>query len=222
MHLPDLLLDLLYPKRSLTGAEGAWVTQEELSDFRLFPLMLSTDALRKRGIADVDHVVAAGKYDSSPLFQRAIRSFKYGRIDELGAVLAGLMVRSLPGLLPDLRAEGAAAPVLCPVPLHWTRRFQRGFNQSEILARCIAKRQKWPMKPLLRRIRATGHQAHRGRDARLHALDEAFRYSGPKPPPARVLLVDDLFTTGSTLQACAGALKAAGVARVEAIVVAYG
>jgi ComF family protein len=188
----------------------------------LFPLMLPETALRKRGIRDVDHIVAAGKYDSSPLFQKAIRTFKYGRVDEIGALLGAIVVKSLPGLLPDLRAEGDAAPVLCPVPLHWTRRFSRGFNQSEVLARIVGKRLGWNTELLLRRIRATGHQAWRKRDERLQAVQHAFRYRGPQPPPKRVILVDDLFTTGSTLQACAAALKRAGVERVEAIVVAYG
>lgn len=218
----DFLLDLFFPRRSLTGAEGVWVTPEELESFQLFPLMLPRDILRQRGIGDLDRVVAAGKYDSSPLFQKAIRTFKYGRVDELGTLLAGLVIRSLPGLLPDLRADGGDAPVLCPVPLHWTRRFSRGFNQAELLARVIGRKQRWQVAPLLRRTRPTGHQAWRTREERLHALQAAFVYSGKKPAPRRVILVDDLFTTGSTLQACAAALKAAGVERVEAVVVAYG
>jgi ComF family protein len=217
----DFLLDLFFPRRSLTGSEGVWVTPEELESFQLFPLMLPRDILRQRGIGDLDRVVAAGKYDASPLFQKAIRTFKYGRVDELGSLLAGLILRSLPGLLPDLRANGLDAPIVCPVPLHWTRRFSRGFNQSALLAHVIGRKQRWQVLPLLRRMRPTGHQAWRTRDERLHALQNAFRYVGKQPVPKRVILVDDLFTTGSTLQACAAVLKAAGVERVEAIVIAY-
>ncbi len=218
----DFLLDLFFPKRSLRGFEGMWVTPEELETFKLFPLMLRRPALGERGIAHLDHLVAAGKYDASPLLQKAIRTFKYGQISEIGTVLAGLMAKPLPALLPLSNPQtGDRAPVLCPVPLHWARRFQRGFNQSEVLAKLIANHQRWPVGQLLKRVRATGHQSHKGRAERLQSLTGAFRYCGPPEPPARVLLVDDVLTTGATLEACAGTLKAAGVKRVEAIVIAY-
>lgn len=203
------------------GEEGIWVTAEELRGFQLFPFVLTDCALRRRGMPALDHIVAAGKYDSSPLFQKTIRNLKYGRIDALADILASIMVKSLPGLLPDFRAQGEAAPVVCAVPLHWTRRFARGFNQSELLARGIARRQRWHCAPLLQRVRPTGHQAHRPRKERLVAVRNAFCYSGPTPAPKRVLLVDDVLTTGATLQACAETLKQAGVQRVEAVVAAY-
>lgn len=221
MSIRDILLDLLFPRRSLQGKEGSWITAEEARGLQLLPLLLTEHALRRRGIAYIDHLVAAGKYDSSPLFQKAIRRLKYGRIDALAELLASLMIRSLPGRLPDAHAQGEDAPVVCPVPLHWMRHFSRGFNQSELLARTIAAAQHWPYATLLTRVRATGQQAGRSRADRLIAVRHAFRYCGPAAAPKRVILIDDVLTTGATLQDCARALKAAGVARVEAIVAAY-
>ena len=75
---------------------------------------------------------------------------------------------------------------------------------------------------LLKRVRATGHQAWRGRAERLISVKGAFGLSKGKSVPDRVILIDDLATTGATLDACAKALKDAGANYVEAWVVAHG
>lgn len=215
----QFLLDLLFPKKSLTGTEGGWISAREREQIRLTPLLLSEAELRRLGIAYLDSVVAAGRYDSSPLLKKAILTFKYKRIPELSKDLSDWMMKAIPGLLILPTTD---APVLCPVPLHWSRRFWRGFNQAELLAKNISDVKKWPMKHLLKRIRATGHQAHRKRDERLTALDDAFVFDERFDVPSTVILVDDLCTTGATLRECAKALKKAGVKHVSALVVAYG
>lgn len=240
------LLDLLFPRRSLQGSEGEWITKDERERMRLFPLRLHRELLRKKGIKSLDCLIAAGSYHSSPLLKKAIKTFKYGRIPDLGQELGKRIVQCLPGLLllpPDHRQdtrhfpfsilhfpafapEGASAgrqlPVVCPVPLHWTRQFHRGFNQALILAQVIGAKQGWPVAELLRRTRATGHQAWRKRADRLTAVTGAFAWKAGSPLPRTVLLVDDICTTGATLDACAKALKNAGVKQVVGLVVAYG
>ncbi len=111
--------------------------------------------------------------------------------------------------------------VLCPVPLHWSRKFQRGFNQAELLAKKVATSRGVTMKNLLKRVRPTGLQAWRKRAERFEAMQDTFR-PAQSSVPEHVILIDDLSTTGATLDACAKALKEAGAKRVEGWVVAHG
>jgi ComF family protein len=206
-------LDLLFPRRSLTGESGQWITPREYGELTSGPVAEEAESLRSRGIHALDRIVAASSYPDAPLLKRAIHTFKYRRIPALGDSFIELMVD---GGVPQ--EQGA---VLCPVPLHWTRRFQRGFNQAELLARALAERTGIPCTELLKRRRATGHQARRTRSERLHALDNAFVCTVDHPPTC-VILIDDLATTGATLDACALALKTAGAQRVTGWVIAHG
>lgn len=216
----NALLDLLFPRRSLSGDEGAWITDEERHRIRLQPALLGKDELKKRGLGSIDAVIAAGSYDQSPLLRKAILTFKFRRITALGEDLSTWMTSALHGLyLPpaSLRDE---TPVLCPVPLHWSRRFQRGFNQAEVLATLIGQKTSWRMHASLERTRATGHQSKRERAERMTALTGAFRSTGTSP--RCVILVDDLCTTGATLDACARELKRSGSEFVCGVVAALG
>ena len=216
----SFLLDLLFPKHSLLGDEREWITENERQLMKLSPIRLHRELLRKKHLKSLDCLIAAGHYQHSPLLRKAIKTFKYGRIPELGPELAMQIVQALPGLL--LLSPFHGTPVLCPVPLHWRREFERGFNQSKILADIIGSNKNWQVQELLKRTRATGHQAWRKRETRLSSMTGAFAYSGPSPAPKIVLLVDDISTTGATLDSCALELKKAGVKHVVGLVIAYG
>lgn len=207
-------LDLFFPRRSLAGAEGEWITEEERRLLVPHPVVEETGDLRRRGIRYLDRLVAASTYADSPLLKKAIRTFKYGRVAALDQELARFLLKAVPV------SPTGEQPILCPVPLHWVREFQRGFNQSERLACLLAEARGLTVLPLLKRIRWTGSQARRRRSDRLTAMDRAFRCTADRPPSS-VVLVDDLSTTGTTLDFCAKALKDAGVQRVEGWVIAH-
>ena len=106
-----------------------------------------------------------------------------------------------------------------PVPLHWWRRWERGFNQSELLALTLQKRCGIPTVRALRRIRRTESQAGLSNTARRKNVAAAFECRADVRGK-RVLLIDDVMTTGSTAAACAAALKRAGAKRVTLLTVA--
>ena len=142
-----------------------------------------------------------------------IHLLKYQRMRTLAQPLANLLLRALP------REE--SFDLLVPVPLHWRRRWDRGFNRSELLARAIARSIGVRPANALRRLKATVTQAGLSNTARRRNVRQAFRCRRPGLVRGKqILLVDDVMTTGSTATACAQALKAAGAKRFTLLTVA--
>lgn len=135
--------------------------------------------------------------------------------------LAPLFARWLSRAASELLDE---ADLVAPVPMHRTRLFQRRYNQAAEIARPLAMLSAAAYAPdLLRRKRDTGGQGGRSRRGRREAVRGAFHVrteDAPRVAGRRVLLVDDVLTTGATAEACAKALKAAGAAAVDVAVVA--
>jgi ComF family protein len=163
-------------------------------------------ALCRSGLRGFDAAYCYGSYDGA--LRELIHLFKYSRVSTLARPLSDLLAAALPR---DERFDA-----IVPVPLHWWRRWRRGFNQSELLARQIARRTGVPWIAALRRVRPTTVQAGLSNTERRRNVAGAFqaRRAGQALRGRSVLLIDDVMTTGSTAAACAGALKRAGVARV--------
>jgi ComF family protein len=151
---------------------------------------------------------AAVAYDDLPR-SLAIR-LKYGR----KVAIARTMARYMAPLV-----DGGADRVFVPVPLHRTRLWSRGFNQSALVARELSRRLGISVDPfVLRRIRRTPPLKGMGQIQRRKTVAGAFRVSDKDAVTGKtVILVDDVLTTGSTAEACARTLKRAGAARVELI-----
>ena len=143
--------------------------------------------------------------------ERAVRAYKFHGTRQLG----GLFGRELAEAL-----ESAAWPVdtLCAVPLHATRYLHRGYNQSALVARSAAAHRSLPYRPLLRRVRTTKQQAKLGGAAREENVSGAFE--SQKLSGERVLLVDDVMTSGATVTECALTLLVAGARQVYVATVA--
>lgn len=153
-------------------------------------------------------------YPYVPPLREAICLFKYSGKVALADALAELLIRAFPAV--------PAADLVMPVPLHPTRLREREFNQSLLLAERLSR---WLRIPLsfanLVRVRATEAQTRLRRSARLKNLRQAFQVWRPQEVAGkRVLLIDDVWTTGTTVNECAKALRRAGTGHVFALTVA--
>lgn len=168
-------------------------------------------ALCRSGRRSFDAAYCFGAYEGA--LRELIHLFKYGRIKPLVKPLSDYLVAALPR---DQRFDA-----IVPLPLHWRRQLERGFNQSDLLARTLSRRSGIPLVHAVRRRRATRVQAGLSNARRRENVAGAFvlrrraRVSG-----LRILLVDDVMTTGATASACAKALKQAGAQTVALLALA--
>ena len=113
--------------------------------------------------------------------------------------------------------------VQLPVPLHASRERERGFNQAVVLARELARATKLPIDDysLVRRVHTERHRAGMDARSRRDSVEGAFEVRRPEPIAGRrVLLIDDVFTTGATVSECAAVLKSAGGTAVYVLTIA--
>src|SRR5436190_12061273 len=158
-----------------------------------------------------DAAVAA--YRGRGIVRQIVHEFKYGRQLHLRLLVACW----LRAALDDERLCGLQFDVIVPVPLHPTRQRERGFNQAGLLGELLSVQTSIPGKPVLKRIRYTTTQTALDRSERMENLHNAFRLrKNADVRGLRVLLLDDVLTTGSTLNECARILKRAGAISVHA------
>src|SRR5438093_2068264 len=156
---------------------------------------------------------AVSAYRGRGIVRQIIHEFKYGRQIHLRHLVA----RWLNCALDDERLRQSHFDVIVPVPLHPTRQRERGFNQAGLLAELLSAQTSIPCKPLLERTRYTTTQTALDRSERMENLHNAFRLrKNANVRSLRVLLVDDVLTTGSTLNECARVLKRGGAFSVHA------
>jgi competence protein ComFC len=162
---------------------------------------------------------AVAVLQSRGLVRDLIHRFKYGGEMWLGALLSNFLAQGL----QDPRLKDLDFDAVVSVPLHPLRRREREFNQAEILGRELARGQNLDFCEALERLRYTVTQTHFDRRRRMQNLRHAF---GLRPNISvrgkNLLLVDDVLTTGSTLDECARVLLAAGARSVRALTVARG
>jgi ComF family protein len=215
------LVGLIYPAKCLICAGPQVSPRTHLLCENCLDTIASQPLPNVHAIAEahdnnLDEVHAGWHFDEA--IQLVIHAFKYRRRPSLSRVLGEMLARRLQNRLRDEVSPAA----LVPVPLHPRRGRERGFNQSMLLAQVVAKAWNMAVQPqALARIRFTQQQAKLDAQARRENVAGAFA-------PARkarleghtIFLVDDVFTTGATMNACAAALKSAGANRVIGLVLA--
>lgn len=152
-----------------------------------------------------------GSYEG-PL-REFIHLFKYGGIETLAEPLAQLLLRALP--------RDSHFDVVIAMPMHWRKQWQRGFNQAALLARPVAKRYGLKLSSNLARRRYTKAQAGLSEEQRRENLKNSFWVRRAEEIQGkRILVIDDVLTTGATMREAAGTLRSAGAAHVSALTLA--
>jgi len=213
-------LDFIYPPRCLACAAGEQAPEtphlcvaclQALDAEPMPPPVDFVEQFLRRGLQKAfDECRAAWHY--SEKMQRLVHAMKYeGKLS-----IARLLAKGMSMRMNHLNHAPGESMVIVPVPMHARRRRERGYNQSALLASELSKW--WKLRvdaKSLRRVRDTLQQALLSAEERHRNVEDAFAAT---PPDAfvnkTVFLIDDVVTTGSTMNACAQALKSAGAARV--------
>lgn len=172
-----------------------------------------------RGCLMTKHLFTEGRglfeYQSAA---RSMYRFKYAGRQEYARFYAEEIARHLGKKIRSWQADA-----LVPVPIHYTRKRQRGYNQAERLAAEIGRRMHIPVeRHLLRRVKKTLPQKQLGDAQRQNNLKRAFKIGRNDVKLKAIIIIDDIYTTGSTIDACTAELKKAGVERIYYISAAIG
>lgn len=160
----------------------------------------------------LDRHVSVSEYRG--VMKKALQGLKFLKMRDLSAALGELAAEQLAG-------SGISPDTVTWVPMNSKKRWERGFNQSELIARHVSKKSGFPCAPLLAERRKTATQRELGvRDRFLNALGRYEVVRGADVRKRAVLLVDDIFTTGATINECARVLRRAGAQSVFSLTMA--
>lgn len=211
------LLNFVFPP-VCTGCNSRYEGRHLICDSCLRILEESIQISVQKERQDFQHLMAKKYFDEivtcweyTPLLEKLIHCFKYQRGRRLGRFLG---TTAAEGVWDSLEMDQNT--ILTPVPLHIGRHRERSYNQSDILCRCFGSLLSLPVKNrILLRIKDTLTQTKLSADQRHHNVNDAFRTRRSTHLQGKtVILVDDVVTTGSTMNSCARCLKQAGAGRV--------
>lgn len=228
------ILDLLYPKRCVgCKKRGTYLCFSCLSSAKLhFPQVCpicekpSIEGLthpRCKKTASPDGLFAIWAYEGS--VSRLITKLKYKYVSDIAQTLGGQASKIIKKS-PILAKEKFT---IVPIPLYWTRKNWRGFNQAEEIGKIIGKEMDWKLTNLLVRKKSTKFQVGLTEKERQKNIKNAFiirpdiptsRYSLPRRQAGDILLFDDVWTTGSTMLEATKVLKKAGFKKVWCLTLA--
>jgi ComF family protein len=165
----------------------------------------------RSGLRGFDHAASFGMYEGA--LRSLIHLFKYSGMKPLALPLAQYLEKAI--------SIDEAFDAVVAVPLYWRKKWDRGFNQAELLARHVAKRRGIPLLNPLRRKRATNTQAGLASAGRRRNVAGAFVLRANQDLAGKkILLIDDVMTTGATAGACAAVLKRGGAKSISLLTLA--
>lgn len=201
--MKSFLLDLFFPKYCVScRVEGEYLCEK--CSKCLCP------RLESEKLGDIDELLSLFRYSETPAVKELIKLMKYKFCREIVEIFDFGQLKSLENC------------IVVPVPLHRKRLAYRGFNQAEVLGEYVANLHKLKLGNLLKRVRHTDQQARLRRSSRLENMKGAFELCEQLDSCSIFLLVDDVATTGATLNECAKTLRKAGAKKVLAFVLARG
>ena len=200
------LLDFIFPKKCLEcGIFGKYICDDCLSQVKT--LLPAKD------------VYSVFKYEG--VIRKAIMSLKYKFAYDIAEELAEITIQKIKNY--DLRIKNI---ILVPIPLHKLRQNWRGFNQAELIGEKVANGMGWKFVPdFLIRIKNTSQQVGQKRPDRIKNLSDVFRINVPhslSQSQVSILVFDDVYTTGTTINEAVKVLKAAGFNNIKSLTIARG
>lgn len=223
----DFFLDLIFPKKCVNCGEfGSFCCSKCLSKIKPIQTQVCPKCGKIsdkgkwcsgcKGKSNLSGMIVAADYRVGPT-KELIHHLKYNSILELSPVLADLLIDQLIDI--DFRGN----IIITSVPLHRRRENERGFNQAEVLARIIGQKIGYKYQPLLkRRIHKKTQVELSGRERRQNLVGMFMAIDEKIIKNKTIILVDDVSTTGTTLEECAKILRDAGARQVWGLVVARG
>lgn len=228
-----VILDFLFPKTCINcGKFGSYLCADCIKEIKQTELVCpfceraslggEVHAICKRRFG-LDGLWSLGMYEG-PL-RKAVQKLKYRWVSEVAKELIDVTIeywaKNSPILLDRIKKDRGKSWIVSAVPLHPTRQKWRGFNQSELLAKLFAYKLGLKYADTLKRVRNTKPQMKLLAAERKHNIKNAFLlYSNSLLPPINYLLIDDVWTTGSTLKECCYVLKRGGAKSVWALTIA--
>jgi len=205
LSLLNSTVDLVFPPccAGCARVDWAWCPHCD-DDLRKLPIT----PIKRRG-KYVNGLLASGVHTGQ--LQQAVQALKYDGITSLAAPLAARLTTLL-------RRTNVTIDIIIPVPMHKTRTTQRGYNQAKLIARHVSEQAEIPMEEAIYRTRQTRSQVGLNRGERRVNVAEAFQ-TQTVLRGQRLLIVDDVLTTGATLDACAQVARQAGAKTIYGLTV---
>ncbi len=219
-------LSSLFVSQTCYGCEGSLTSQEDFICFSCLSNLQETNFhlsptenelyYRLAGKVPIQGASSLFYFDKQGTLQSLMQHLKYKDAPHLGTFLGESLARALKGSLFLDEVEA-----VIPVPLHWKKKMKRGYNQTEYIAKGFQRISQIPLRgKLLKRIQHTQTQTQLSNSSRWDNVSKAFEVKKACPPS--ILLLDDVITTGATLESCIKALLKSPVPPQEIRVASIG
>jgi len=226
--LSKILKDLLFPIECLScGQEDFWLCQNCFNKIKTYDKIFPfTEPIKY-----LNGVISACPYNQT-LLKNLIHAFKFNYLEDLAQPLAKILIEfwennSVRARQKNVRARRGAPqqiinPIIIPVPLNKKRLLERGFNQAELIAKIFAEHFNYPLlTTAMIRQKNTSHQVGLNKSQRQNNIKNCFQVIKPETVYGqKIILIDDVVTTGSTLDEAAKALKQKGAVEVWGLTLA--
>lgn len=232
----NFLLDILFPKKCVgCGKAGGYICGDCVKDIKQTDLVCPR--CERLAVGGQTHPICRRRFGLDGLWSLGIyqgplkvviQKLKYepSLVRDFAPVLADLLIeywaKYAPFILDLIKKDLGRGWVIIPVPLHWYRQNKRGFNQSVLIGQTLSKKLGLDYSEGLKRIRYTKPQVKLKGKQRRQNIKDAFEITKAYTlyPNPYILLIDDVWTTGSTLRECCWILKRAGAKKVWALTLA--
>lgn len=229
----NLILDVLFPKSCYgCGKSGTYFCRD--CAFNIGQTDLVCPVCEKAAVGGQTHPICQRRYGLDGLWslgvyrdplRKVIQKLKYKYIQELSKILVDITLEYWanyqPFLLDEIKKSGGKNWAVVPVPLHWYRENKRGFNQSGLVGKDLAKRMGLLYLEAIKRVQYTKQQVGlKGRERQQNIRGVFELSSNYEPSTMNYILIDDVWTTGSTLKECCFVLKRNGAKKVWALTLA--